>query len=155
MPVKPNFGLNDLKTALPQAENIMPLAFVGGSFFRDEIMGLEPEVPVITGFPTITDVSPSTGFFLGGLEILIAGTNFIDVLSVTIGGISATNIMIGIDEDLITAVVPAGTVGSHDVVVTTTEGRVTITNGFTYTSFVGQFHFNDSINSVLIPLAGF
>ena len=152
---KPNFGPNSSKVAIPKIVSTMPLAFESGSFVRNEVLNLPPVKPVIADLPIITSISPNTGFFLGGLEISIAGTNFADVLSITVGGISATNIMIGINEDLITAVVPAGTAGPHDVVVITAKGSATVINGFTYTSFIGQFGFNDPINSALIPLAGF
>jgi hypothetical protein len=154
-PIRPNFGVNDLKTALPKVKSVMPLAFKSGSFFRNEVLGLEDDLLVITGLPSITSIEPSTGYFLGGLEISIIGTNFNDLLGVMIDGVLATNVMVGIDEDLITAVVPAGAAGPVDIVVITAKGRVTVFGGFTYTLITGKFHFNDPIHSSLIPLAGF
>lgn len=51
--------------------------------------------------------------------------------SVTVGGTAATSITVTSATEL-TAVVPAGTTGAADVVVTTSAGSDTLEDGFTY-----------------------
>jgi hypothetical protein len=51
--------------------------------------------------------------------------------SETVGGVAATSVVV-VSSTQITAVTPAGTVGARDVIVTTANGTVTKTGGFTY-----------------------
>jgi formylglycine-generating enzyme required for sulfatase activity len=50
---------------------------------------------------------------------------------VTIGGVPATNV-VAVSATQVTAVTPAGSVGTVDVVITGTKGAVTVAGGFTY-----------------------
>jgi hypothetical protein len=79
--------------------------------------------PSSANTPTISGVTPTTGITIGTV-ITINGTNFTGA-TVTIGGVAATNVGIGLTA--ITATVPAGvTPGSSvAVVVTTSAGSVT------------------------------
>lgn len=52
-------------------------------------------------------------------------------VSLTIGGNSATNVVVVSDTEL-TAVTPAGSTGPADVTVATDGGTDTLTGGFTY-----------------------
>lgn len=83
--------------------------------------------------PTITEISPATGPAAGGTAITISGTNFAPDATVTVDGDAATDVVV-VDHDTITAKTPAGEAGEVDVVVTTTGGAATATDGFTYTA---------------------
>ena len=81
----------------------------------------------------ITMVAPSVGTIAGGTPITISGQSLGGVQSVTVGGMPATDV-VGVDSTTITATTPPSkTVGAADVVVTTSAGSVTLTQGFTYT----------------------
>ena len=84
--------------------------------------------------PTITNVNPTHGSNLGGTSITITGTQFASGATVTIGGASATNVIV-VSSTSVTATTPAGTTGLVKVVVTNTDtGTVTDTNGYRYDS---------------------
>ena len=82
--------------------------------------------------PTIGSVSPASGPASGGTTITITGTNFSEGATVLIGGVPATSVVVDGSTE-ITVVVPAGTVGAANVVVTNPGGAtVTSIGGFTY-----------------------
>lgn len=84
--------------------------------------------------PSITSISPSNGNTAGGTPITITGTGFLAGATVTIGGITATNILINSPTE-ISAVTPAGAGGSVDVVVTNPDtGSVTQSRAYLYGS---------------------
>ena len=77
----------------------------------------------------ITSLSPNNGPISGGTPITISGIGFVNGMRVSIGGYSATNIVV--TSTTITAITPLGTFGAKDVTV----GDFILVNGFTYTSF--------------------
>ncbi|WP_203219479.1 putative Ig domain-containing protein [Pseudomonas sivasensis] len=81
--------------------------------------------------PTLTSVSPNTGSTAGGTSVTLTGTNFVNVTGVTIGGSTASSVVNS--GTSITSVTPAHAAGPVNVVVTTSNGTATLTNGFTYT----------------------
>jgi hypothetical protein len=84
--------------------------------------------------PTFTSISPASGPTLGGTPVTIVGTNFVSggSFSVTIGGTAATGV-VWVDSSHITAVTPAGTAGTKDVVITNNDGQfVTGVGAYTY-----------------------
>jgi formylglycine-generating enzyme required for sulfatase activity len=83
--------------------------------------------------PAVIDsVTPPNGLPSGGTPITIKGSNLGVALSVTIGGIPATDV-VQVDASTITAVAPAGKSNEpKDVVVTTTASSATLTGGFVY-----------------------
>lgn len=91
---------------------------------------------VIAVFNTVTQatgVSPSSGARDGGTVITVTGSGFtIATPSVTVGGAAATQVTV-VNDTSLTAVVPAGSVGAADVVVTI-PGYVpkTLVAAFTY-----------------------
>lgn len=92
--------------------------------------------------PTIDSIVPNTGQTVGGIPILINGTNFSNPVTVTIGG----NVSISssaITNILITTLLPPGTDGIKDVTVATNSGSVTNPNSFTY--------FTLTIDSIVPP----
>ncbi|MBI4559440.1 MAG: IPT/TIG domain-containing protein [Candidatus Hydrogenedentes bacterium] len=91
-------------------------------------VALPCQIPV-----TVTSVTPNVGPTAGSTAVIIAGTGFSEAkaVSVTFGGVVATNIVVNSDIEL-TAVTPAHAAGAVDVTVTTSCGSATLTAGFTY-----------------------
>lgn len=82
--------------------------------------------------PTIIgDISPPQGPVTGGTLVTITGTNLSHNPSITIGGQSATNLVI-VSDSMLRANAPSGAVGAQTVVVTTIGGSATRVAGFTY-----------------------
>lgn len=85
---------------------------------------------------TVTGISPTYGSIKGGTKVHIYGTGFSNPITVTIGGVACTKIdpayvtsKGGREVDCYTGAHAAGLV---DVVVTTSAGTVTLTNGYRY-----------------------
>lgn len=84
--------------------------------------------------PTVTAISPDFDVTSGGKSVTITGTAFIAGATVAIGGAAATGVTF-VSSTTLNAVVPAGSSGVVDVVVTNPDGQIgTLTNGFTYSS---------------------
>lgn len=82
--------------------------------------------------PTVSAVSPSSGPSSGGTSITITGTNFVAGPSVLVGGNPATGV-VRVSATQISAVVPAGTPGLADVLVSNSDGQsATLVGSFTY-----------------------
>ena len=69
------------------------------------------------------------------MKELITGAYLAATTGVTIGGVPATNV-VAVSATQVTAVTPAGSVGTVDVVITGTKGALTVTGGFTYRSII-------------------
>lgn len=101
--------------------------------------------------PTISSVSPSSGYVTGGDLITISGTNFYGSPAVTLGGTSATSVTL-VNENTITAIVPAHIAGQVNVVVTNPDSQsATLTNGFTFNELPPSI---SSINPNSGPITG-
>ena len=85
------------------------------------------------GNPTITTISPNAGTIAGGTSVTITGSNFFGSTLVSFGGVAATSINITSSTRL-TCITPSNSLGATDVVVTTSIGTATSTNGFTYST---------------------
>ena len=83
--------------------------------------------------PTVTAVSPTSGSHLGGTRITVTGTNFVNVSSITVGGVKATAVSCS-SATTCSATTPAGTAGARDVKVVTATGTsaVSTADRFTY-----------------------
>nr|HPR40477.1 InlB B-repeat-containing protein [Oscillospiraceae bacterium] len=83
--------------------------------------------------PTVTSLSPRRGRILGGTSVTIYGTNFEHVTAVYFGEEEASSYIV-VSETKITAVSPAGSVGTVHVTVTTKGGTSaeTSANKFAY-----------------------
>jgi len=82
--------------------------------------------------PTVTAISPASGLTSGGTTITLNGTNFFGASSVTVGGALATSVNV-VSATVLTAVTPAGSIGSAvSVSVTTTGGTGTLAGAFSY-----------------------
>jgi formylglycine-generating enzyme required for sulfatase activity len=80
---------------------------------------------------TITSIAPHAGFYGGGTAISISGSFLGNTTAVTIGGVPASDVQV-VNENLVTAVAPAGSVGAVDVVIIGAKGSVTVPAGYTY-----------------------
>lgn len=84
--------------------------------------------------PTISSISPGSCSTVKQEVITITGTNFMTGATVKIGNNFATEVKVNSDTE-ITARVPEGTVGLHDVVVTNVDGgEAVVVEGFQYTA---------------------
>jgi hypothetical protein len=91
--------------------------------------------PAASTAPTVTAVSPNGGPPAGGSSVTITGTNFTGASAVSFGGTAAARFAVN-GATSITALSPAGSVGTVDVTVTTGNGT-SATNAadhFTYAS---------------------
>jgi hypothetical protein len=84
--------------------------------------------------PTISSLGTTVGLTTGGTSVVITGTNFTNVNSVTFGSSSASNFTVN-SATQITAVSPSGTAGVVDVRVTTLGGTTAIVSAGQFTYF--------------------
>jgi hypothetical protein len=81
--------------------------------------------------PTISGISPKAGASVGAKSVTITGTNFQAGATVTIGGSSATSVVVSSTQ--ITALTPSHSAGAGDVIVTNPGGGSgTLSNGYTF-----------------------
>ncbi len=97
------------------------------SFNIGQMLAVAPQAP------TITSITPSSGPTAGGTSVTIAGTHLTGV-SVTIGGVAATNVVVAANAQSLTATTPANGPAAEDVVVANSNGTSTLEGGFTYTN---------------------
>ena len=84
--------------------------------------------------PTVSSVTPNNGPIAGGTSITIAGTNFANGATVTLGGAAATGV-VRVSGTQISAVTPAHAAGVVDVVVTNPDTQSdTLAGGYSYVS---------------------
>ncbi len=81
--------------------------------------------------PVVTVISPAIGSTLGGTEVTITGRDFTGATAVSFGGTNSTSFTVD-SSSKITAITPAGTVGSASVLVTTPGGTNAANTLFTY-----------------------
>lgn len=82
--------------------------------------------------PTVTDVDPDSGSVIGGTAVTISGSDFVDGVTVTFGGSSATGVTF-VSAAEITCTTPAHAAGAVDVVVTNPDAQTdTLEDGYTY-----------------------
>jgi len=98
----------------------------------DSVASSSVSVVPVSGPPTVTSISPTSGTTAGGTSVTITGTNFISGTTVTIGGSSCTSVVV-VSSTSITCTTPSGTAGAQDVVVATgVSPNATLVGGFTY-----------------------
>ena len=98
----------------------------------DSVASSSVNVVPVSGPPTVTSISPTSGTTAGGTSVTITGTNFVAGATVTIGGSSCTSVVV-VSSTSITCTTPAGTAGAQDVVVATgVSPNATLAGGFTY-----------------------
>ena len=82
--------------------------------------------------PTVESITPNEGPTSGGTEVTIKGKDFAADSTVTIGGATATEVKVAVDEEEITAKTPAGTPGAAAVIVSDGGGPSNTNVTFTY-----------------------
>jgi formylglycine-generating enzyme required for sulfatase activity len=92
-------------------------------------------VPFTYVLQQVTSVVPSSGPYVGGTPITINGQFLSGATAVTVGGVPCTNV-VSVSSTQVTAVTPAGSVGTSSVVVVCQKGTVTVEGAFTYLPFV-------------------
>lgn len=98
--------------------------------FVDGAFGDAPDSPVVTSIAP--EFAETDGEFRGAaVAVTITGSNFTDATSASLDGNAVTSFVV-VDDNTITAVVPAGAIGLCDVVVTGPGGPGTLANGFEY-----------------------
>ena len=82
--------------------------------------------------PTVTTVSPPQGSIIGGTEVTLSGTLFIDGMQVSFDGNPATNLSV-VDSHTMTAITPTGIAeGPVSVDIDYLDTVASLPNGFTY-----------------------
>jgi hypothetical protein len=83
--------------------------------------------------PSITSVSPSSGYVGGGTVVTISGIGFTGATAVKFGSNSAASFTV-VNDNTISATAPAGSLGTVDVTVTAPGGNSTtgVSDDFTY-----------------------
>ncbi|MDQ1306122.1 MAG: large repetitive protein, partial [Actinomycetota bacterium] len=100
--------------------------------FNEAALGLSATVNPPAPAPTVASITPNSALVTGGVAVTIAGANFQDGATVTIGANAATNVKF-VSATSLTATAPAGAVGAVDVVVANPDGQsATLAGGFTY-----------------------
>ncbi|MGE7370694.1 IPT/TIG domain-containing protein [Neorhizobium sp. NPDC001467] len=106
--------------------------------------------------PEVSSLSPTAGPLAGGTAVTITGTRFTPDATVTFGGVPATSISFNSATSL-TAISPAGSEGSVDVIVTTLGGASTggVGRQFTYVTAPGAVNTGVVVaaNSTNAPVA--
>ena len=99
-----------------------------------------------TALPTVTSLNPSSGLSAGGNTVVITGTNFTDVTSVSFG---SANVAFTVNSGTqITVTAPAGTVG------TTVDITVTAAAGTSVTSAASKYTYGVPTITALNPASG-
>ena len=84
---------------------------------------------------SVSSITPNVGIPAGGSQITITGAYLALTTEVTIGGTACTSLTI-VSPTTLTAIVPAGTLGNADVVITGGKGTITVVGGYRYVSIV-------------------
>ena len=83
----------------------------------------------------VNSISPTVGATAGGTTISIYGWNMSGVTGVTVGGVAATAVTL-VNNAMMTAVIPAGSSGYSDIVVTGSNGTATMPGAFHYSNLL-------------------
>ncbi|GAC1629702.1 MAG: hypothetical protein NVS4B2_12200 [Chloroflexota bacterium] len=114
--------------ALPNPWGSLP----SNPYWVDELQAVRPATPVVTS------ITPNNGPLGGGTPITINGTNFSGSSQVCFGTncLPASAFSVNVTRTQITASAPAGSTGTVDVTVTTSQGTSTLASRdqFTYTN---------------------
>lgn len=88
--------------------------------------------------PTVTAVSPASGFFKGGSSVTISGTDFASVSRVSFGGVPTSSFAVDSDGQIVVPAPPGALGAATDVTVTTVAGTSAggTADQFTYTACI-------------------
>ena len=118
---------------------------------RERTLGFRVARTVDYSPPTLTAISPAYGSASGGTTITLNGTNFFGASSVTVGGALATSVNV-VSATVLTAVTPAGSIGSTvSVSVTTPGGTGTLAGAFSYSTLSWATDLEQTPNATVVP----
>lgn len=84
--------------------------------------------------PTLESIHPASGPLAGGTAFTLTGTGLTTASEITFGGIPATSVSV-VNDNSVTAITPVGNAaGAVDVVISTSGGNATLTDGYTFAS---------------------
>jgi len=98
--------------------------YQGVSYYRDATL-------TVIGL-TVTSITPASGPIAGGTRVRVYGTGFLGGMTVTVGGVPCTRVVVNSYAYQLYCVTGAHAAGKVDVTVTTPAGSKTLTDGFTY-----------------------
>ena len=104
--------------------------------------------------PAVSAISPVSGPITGSTSVTITGTNFTGATAVRFGSIAATSFSVNSDTQ-ITAISPAGSVGTVDVTVTTAGGTSAISAADQFTYVGANVNITVTLQGGSRPDAGF
>jgi large repetitive protein len=99
----------------------------------DQFTAVTPPPPPPPPAPTVTSVSPASGSTTGGTSVTVKGTGFTGATKVLFGSVPAASFSVSSSTKL-AAVSPAEGAGTHDVLVTTTNGTSAAVSADQFTS---------------------
>ena len=114
-----HFDANNVNISSVAGHTVRFAILNAADFTGTNVLGVD-NVQLFIG-PSITSVSPSSGPSSGGNTVTITGSGFTGATSVTFAGASAASFTV-VSDTSITAVVPAGSLGTASVIVTTPQG---------------------------------
>jgi Ca2+-binding RTX toxin-like protein len=113
-------GLVDVRVTTPSGSGTAIGAFTYAA----------PTAPA--GSPAVTNLAPSTGSTGGGQLVVIAGSRFLGVTSVTFGGLPAATFTVDSTQQITAVAPPRAVAGPVVVAVNALGGVASLANGFTY-----------------------
>ena len=104
--------------------------------------------------PTLTSITPTSGLYNRQTAITVIGTGFSPGLELSIGGVTATSIVLT-GATQITAATPMGSVGTQEVKITNTDGQY-ITGAFTYNALpaITSVSPNSGLKATAVTITG-
>ena len=84
---------------------------------------------------SVSSIAPNSGTTAGGSQITITGAYLAPTTGVTIGGTPCTGVTV-VNATTVTALIPVGTLGNADVVITGGKGTIKVVGGYRYGSDV-------------------
>jgi hypothetical protein len=122
-----NAGLSNLSVlslVIDPTGNVLHAGTAGGGVFDYQISGVLP--------PAVTGVVPQSGPATGGTMVTVNGLGFAQGATVTVGGVSLTNVVFVSPTQITGNTGPHGP-GATDLVVTNPDSQTgTFTNGYVY-----------------------
>lgn len=120
-----------LITAITPANSVGPVTVLVSNP-TGAVGGLNSAFTYAVTAPVLSTISPNAGVAAGGTTVTLTGSGFVAGLTVTFGGLAASNVVL-VSPTQIIATTPPGTIGAAVVLVTNPGGLISgLASGFTY-----------------------